>query len=69
MCSADDNSDLAKVEISVEDARKLVKEIFDIDLPPTINRDRSTELLENLEVSDLNKSLEFYQKAIQYSTR
>jgi len=68
--SADDLSNLSKVEISVEDARKLVKEVFDIDLPTSIvDQTASRELLESLNVSSLEKSFEFYQKAIQYSTK
>lgn len=67
--SADNFSSLAKVEIPIEEARRLVKEIFDIDLQSSISRQLSDDLLNTLPVSDLNKSLEFYQKAIQFSTK
>ncbi|MGQ1948760.1 hypothetical protein ACT3CD_16840 [Geofilum sp. OHC36d9] len=67
--SADNFSSLAKVEIPIEEARRLVKEIFDIDLQSSISRQLSDDLLNSLPVSDLNKSLEFYQKAIQFSTK
>jgi hypothetical protein len=67
--SADNFSNLAKVEIPIDEARRLVKEVFDIDLQSTISRQLSDDLLETLPVSDLNKSLEFYQKAIQFSTK
>lgn len=67
--SADDFASLSKVEISVEDARKLVKEVYDIDLPSNLDSTISRELLETLDVSSLEKSLEFYQKALQYNTK
>ncbi len=67
--SADDFANLSKVEISVEDARKLVKEVYDIDLPSSIDSDLSRELLENLDASSLEKSLEFYQKAIKFNLK
>jgi hypothetical protein len=67
--SADDFSNLSKVEISVEDARKLVKEVYDIDLPNRIDSGLSRELLETLNVSSLEKSFEFYQKAIQFNLK
>ncbi|MFA0961110.1 fibronectin type III domain-containing protein [Roseivirga sp. BDSF3-8] len=68
--SADDFSTLSKVEIAVDDARELVKEVFNIDLPNNIpDNTVSNELLESLDVSGLDKSLEFYQKAIKYSTK
>ena len=67
--SADNFSNLTKVEISVDDARRLVKEVFDIDLPSSISRAKSDELLKDINASNLNKSLEFYQKAIQYNTK
>ncbi len=63
------NKDLSKVEISVEDARKLVKEVYGIDLPSNLNSNTSRELLETLDVSSLEKSLEFYQKSFQYNTK
>ncbi len=67
--SADDFTNLSKVEISVEDSRKLVKEVYDIDLPSSIDSGLSRELLENLEVSSLEKSLEFYQKAKKFNLK
>ena len=68
--SADDFSNLAKIEITVDDARTLVKEVFDIDLPSTISSQAiSTELLESLDISSLENALEFYQKGIQYNTK
>ncbi len=67
--SADDFANLSKVEISVKNARKLVKEVYNIDLPSSLDSDVSRELLETLDVSNLEKSLEFYQKALQYNTK
>lgn len=70
--SADDFSNLSKIEISIEDARKLVKEIFNIDIPSKIysqELNNSRYLLENLPKSSLEKSFEFYQKAIKYNIK
>ena len=67
--AADEFSNLAKVEIPVSEARNLVKEIFDIDLPSSIDRNLSDDLLNNSPISDLDKSLEFYQRAIEFNTK
>ena len=62
-------SNLAQVEISVDNARKLVKEVYGVDLPATISRSYSDELLETITESSLEKAFEFYQKAIIYNTK
>ncbi len=70
--SADNFANLSKIEISSEDARKLIKEVYGIDLPSKIYRDglnNSDELLETLFPSKLDKAFEFYQKAIQYNIK
>jgi hypothetical protein len=70
--SADSFTNLSKVEISAENARKLVKEVYGIDLPSKIystGLDNSNELLENLPASSLEKAFEFYQKAIPYNKK
>ncbi|MBS7233028.1 fibronectin type III domain-containing protein [Flavobacterium psychroterrae] len=65
--SADNFGKTAKIEISVENARKLVKEIYGIDLPRTLTRDEANEALKKWPASSLDKSFEFYQKAIKYN--
>jgi len=66
---ADNFANLAEVEISVEHARELVKEVYNIDLDTKIYRDVSNELLETLPPSSLEKSFEFYQKAQKYNLK
>jgi hypothetical protein len=59
-------ANLSKVEMSVEDARNLVKEVFNIDLPSRISVndiENAVYLTKNLPKSSLEKSFEFYQKA------
>jgi hypothetical protein len=62
-------SNLAQIEISVDNARKLVKEVYGIDLPATISRSYSDELLETITESSLEKAFEFYQKAVIYNIK
>ncbi len=66
---ANNFANLSSVEISVDNARKLIKEIYGIDLPTKISRSYSDELLETLPESSLDKAFEFYQKAIQYNLK
>ncbi|CAA9202691.1 fibronectin type III domain-containing protein [Flavobacterium collinsii] len=65
--SAENFSKTTKIEISVENARKLVKDVYGVDLPSTLTRDEATNLLEKLPASSLDKSFEFYQKSIKYN--
>ncbi|PXY42533.1 hypothetical protein DMB65_00455 [Flavobacterium cheongpyeongense] len=65
--SAENFAKTSKIEISVENARKVVKEVFGIDLPSSLTRDSADHLLRTLPASSLDKSLEFYQKAIKYN--
>jgi RHS repeat-associated protein len=69
--SAENFSTLSQIEISVDDARRLVKEVFNIDLPSRITQEsgESLRLLRELEVSSPAKSFEFYQKAIPFNTK
>lgn len=67
--SSDDFAQLTKVEISVDDARKLIKEVYDIDLPKKIDSDYARELLETSKISSLDESFDFYQKALQFNTK
>jgi len=62
-------ANLSKVEISVENARKLVKEVYGVDLPTNLPRSYADELLETIPESSLDKAFEFYQKAIQYNIK
>ncbi len=62
-------ANLSKVEISVENARKVIKEVYGIDLPSNLTRSYADELLETIPESSLDKAFEFYQKAIQYNTK
>ncbi|HEY8936098.1 MAG TPA: hypothetical protein VIM65_12790, partial [Cyclobacteriaceae bacterium] len=68
---AEEFEKLSKVEISINDARKLVKEVFNIDLPASLRQEtgESLRLLEELPASSLEKSFEFYEKAVKYSTK
>lgn len=67
--SAEDFANLSQVEISVEDARNLVKEVYGIDLPTNIDSSEFFNLLNTHAVSSLEKALEFYQKTLQYNTK
>ena len=67
--SANNFANLSKVEISVENARKLIKEVYGVELDTRIDRARSDELLENLLESTLEKAYEFYQKAIKFNLK
>jgi hypothetical protein len=63
---------LAKIEISVEDARKLVKEVFGRDLPSRISSsdvENARYLTETVPKSSLEKSFEFYVKSIKYNLK
>ena len=60
---------MSKVEISVENARKLVKEVYGVDLPSNLSRNYADELLETIPESSLDKAFEFYQKALQYNIK
>ena len=60
--SAENFSKLSKVEIPVENARQLVKEVYGIELPSTMKRNIADELLETLPASSLEQSFEFYTK-------
>ena len=53
-------SKLTQIEISIDEARIAIKDVFEIDLPTRINRDESTKLLETLPESSLQKSFDFY---------
>jgi hypothetical protein len=69
---ANDFANSAKIEISVEDARKLVKEVFGLDLPARISFDDPANvayLTSTLPKSSLEKSLEFYLKSIKYNLK
>ena len=67
--SASRFASLSKVEISVENARKLVKEVYGVDLPTNLYRSYADELLETIPESSLDKAFEFYQKALQYNIK
>jgi hypothetical protein len=65
-------ANLAKIEISVDDARKLVKEVFGRDLPNRISSsdvENVRYLTETLPKSSLEKSFEFYVKSIKYNLK
>ncbi|MCJ1805957.1 hypothetical protein MRP92_03405 [Flavobacterium covae] len=66
---ANNFANLSKVEISVENARKLVKEVYEVDLPSNLSRNYADELLETIPESSLDKAFEFYQKALQYNIK
>ncbi|UOX35066.1 fibronectin type III domain-containing protein [Flavobacterium sediminilitoris] len=67
---ADNFANLSKVEISVEDARKLVKEVYGVDLPARITTQTDSRyLLETIPESSLEKAYEFYQKAFKYNIK
>jgi hypothetical protein len=66
---ANNFANLSKVEISVDNARKLVKEVYGVDLPYNLSRSYADELLETIPESSLDKAFEFYQKAIQYNIK
>ncbi len=69
---ANNFANLSTVEISAENARKLVKEVYGIDLPAKIyptGLNNSNELLETIPASSLDKAFEFYQKALQYNLK
>ena len=54
-------------EIAIEDARKLINEIYKVDLPTKITKDgfpTSLYLLENAPKLTPKQSLEFYKKVI-----
>ena len=63
--SAENFSKLSKVEIPVENARQLVKEVYGIELPSTMRRDIADELLKTLPASSLEQSYEFYMKIMR----
>lgn len=67
--SAENFATASKAELSIENARKVVKEVYGIDIPSRLSRDEATHLLETIEASSLEKSLEFYQKAIKYNIK
>jgi hypothetical protein len=70
--SSENFSKLSKVELSVEDSKKIVKEIYGIDLPNRISSkdvENARYLTEVLPKSSLEQSYQFYQKAIQYNKK
>jgi hypothetical protein len=61
---------LSEVEITVENARKIIKEVYNVDLPTRIStQDDARYLLETIPESSLQKAYEFYQKAIKYNIK
>jgi Domain of unknown function (DUF4157) len=56
----EDYSKLTQIELTIDEARMSVKDVLGIELPSRINRDESTELLETLPETSLQKSYEFY---------
>jgi len=63
--SAENFSKISSKEISTQQARKIIKEIYGKDLPSKLSRDEATELLISLPSSSLEQSMLFYQKAIK----
>ena len=66
---ANNFANLSKVEISVENARKLVKEVYGVDLPPNLTREYADDLLVTIPESTLDKAFEFYLKAKKYNIK
>lgn len=69
---AENYSKLSTIEISTEDARKLVKEIYGEDIPSRIDFkgfDNAVNLTRELKHSTLEQAYEFYQKAIKYNIK
>jgi len=55
--------------ISIDDGRKLIKEVYGVDLPSTLRRDYADELLETIPESSLEKAFQFYERATKYSVK
>ncbi len=66
---ANNFANLSKVEISVENSRKLIKEVYGVDLPSKLSRSYADELLETMPESSLDKAFEFYKKTLQYNIK
>lgn len=57
--------EMSTVTMTTEEARELVKEVFAIDIPKSIDQNMSTNMLENLKAPTLEEVEVFYQKALE----
>lgn len=69
--SANNYANVSSVEISVDNARKLVKSLYGITLPATLSRAEADALMFNrvYESPSLDKSFLFYQKSIPFNIK
>jgi hypothetical protein len=70
--SADNFSKTSIIEISVDDACRLIKEIYGKNIPSKIYKnsfDNAVNMTRDLEHSTLEQAYNFYQKAIQYNLK
>ena len=64
----EDFSNFVKVEIPLEDAKRLIKEVTGIQLPNRISGiDASTQLVDQLTRTDLTTAKKFYDAALKYN--
>ncbi|CAI2768806.1 hypothetical protein [Flavobacterium collinsii] len=71
--SANDFTHLSKIEMNLDDAHQLVKEVYGIDLPKNIGNNApgnsAEEITRTMTHSTLEQSYEFYKKATKYNIK